>query len=55
MPSAGQSQSQAVLASEADIRDVLSNISRLRIRAEFMSGGIDKVYVDDVRMIPPEL
>ena len=54
-PSIGQSQSQAVLATEADVREVLSTISRLRIRAEFMSGGIDWVSVDDVRMIPPAL
>lgn len=53
-PSMGESQSGARPATQEDILEVLSNISRLRIKAEFMSGAVDWVFVDDVRMIPPE-
>lgn len=54
-PSLGQTQSEATLATEAEVREILADISRLRIRAEFMAGAVDWIFIDDVRMIPPEL
>jgi len=39
----------------AQVREVLSNISRLLIRAEFASGETDFVVVDLVRFDPSEV
>jgi hypothetical protein len=51
--SAGQSRSDARPATAAQVREVLSNISRLLIRAEFAGNETDFVVVDLVRFDPP--
>lgn len=53
--SRGETIADAVPATEEQVREVLSNISRLEIRAEYAGSETDWVNIDLVRIDPPAL